>query len=230
MRRLFRAYPSTPIAQVAHRDGSERRVDVRADAAHGLAGASRRRFLRRSGAGVSAATLLGAGITCGLSGGLISVARADVPMEDRHLRMVNDHTGERLDIVYFTRGMYIDESLDAISHLMRDRRANEERRMDLPLLDALARLHGTLGTDEPIHLLSGYRTPATNAKLRRRSKGVAKYSLHMEGRAADIHVPGIPTRDLQAAALALQVGGVGFYKSSGFVHLDTGRLRHWERG
>ena len=179
----------------------------------------RRSFLRRAGAGIGAAALLGAG-------GMAGVARAEVP-EERRLRMVNDHTGEHLDIVYYTHGMYVDESLAAIDHLMRDRRANEERVMDRHLLDDLVRLHASLGTEEPLHLLSGYRTPATNAKLRKRSKGVAKYSLHMEGRAADIHVPGIRTRDLHEAAVAMQAGGVGYYRRSGFVHVDTGRVRQW---
>ena len=102
--------------------------------------------------------------------------------------------------------------------------------MDRVLFDSLSRLHASLDTDEPLHLLSGYRTPETNAKLRQRSKGVAKFSLHMEGRAADIYVPGVPTRTLQQAALSMQAGGVGYYGRSGFVHIDTGNVRHWERG
>jgi len=200
---------------------------------------ARRRFLGRAGAGLGAVGLpavgaggLGAaGIGAAGIGALLGAApaRAALPVE-RRLNLVNSHTWERLDIVYFTRGMYIDESLVAIGHLMRDHRANEERIMDPRLLDDLVTLHASLDTDEPIHLLSGYRTPETNAKLRKRSKGVAKYSLHMEGKAADIHVPGVATRELRKAALAMRAGGVGYYARSGFVHIDTGAVRNWERG
>lgn len=198
---------------------------------------SRRAFLGRTGigaagVGLGTATRLGGGLGGGLGAAALlgaAPARAALPAE-RRLSLVNDHTWERLDIVYFTHGMYIDESLAAINHLMRDHRANEERVMDPRLLDDLVTLHASLGTDEPIHLLSGYRTPATNARLRKRSKGVAKYSLHMEGKAADIHVPGVSTRQIQKAALAMRAGGVGYYKRSGFVHIDTGAVRHWERG
>ena len=210
---------------------------------------SRRAFLGRAGAGAAGLGFGAAGVEAaavgaiGLDGAAVGAAglgagallaaapaRADVPSADRRLSLVNAHTGELLDIVYFTHGMYIDESLAAINHLMRDHRANEERIMDPHLLDDLARLHASLGTDQPLHLLSGYRTPATNARLRKRSKGVAKYSLHMEGRAADIHVPGLSARQIQEAALAMRSGGVGYYARSGFVHIDTGAVRHWERG
>ena len=180
---------------------------------------ARRSFLRK--AGVGAVTMLG-------TGGIASVSAA-LPA-DRRLRLFNAHTWEEIDLVYFTHGMYIDESLVAISHLMRDHRANAERPMDPKLLDDLVRLHASLGTDEPLRLLSGYRTPETNARLRARRKGVAKFSLHMEGRAADIHVPGVSTQQLFEAALAMRAGGVGYYKSSGFVHVDTGLVRNWARG
>lgn len=209
--------PSRPLTPLMNRDTGERRAPPE------VAGPldARRAFLRRAGAGLGAAALVG--------GGLPLAARAALPTE-RRLSLVNAHTWERLDVVYFTHGMYIDESLAAVSHLMRDHRAGEERLMDPRLLDDLVRLHASLETEEPLHLLSGYRTPATNAKLRMRSKGVAKYSLHMEGRAADIYVPGVPTEELQRAALDMRAGGVGYYKSSNFVHIDTGEVRHWERG
>ena len=177
---------------------------------------SRRAFLRRAGVGLGSVAALGSGL-----------AFADVPSPDRRLRVLNDHTGEWLDIVYHAKGRYLDEALVEINHLMRDHRAEQERVMDPYLLDDLARLHGGLGTDEPLHLLSGYRTPETNARLRKRSSGVAKYSLHMEGRAADIYVPGVPTKTLHERAVAMQSGGVGYYGRSGFVHVDTGRIRRW---
>ena len=146
---------------------------------------------------------------------------------ERRLRLVNAHTREKLDVVYMTRGHYIDESLESIAHLMRDHRAERERAMDRGLLDILSHIQVALDVDEPLRVLSGYRTPETNAALRKRSNGVARYSLHMEGKAADIHVPGVKTRELQAAALELGAGGVGYYGRSGFVHVDTGRVRRW---
>lgn len=180
---------------------------------------ARRRFLREAGVGLVATV-----------GAASSPARAAIASGQRRLRILNDRTGESLDIVYALRGMYIDESLARINHLMRDHRAGRSRVMDPKLIDDLVRLHASLGVAEPLHLLSGYRTPETNARLRRRSKNVAKYSLHMEGRAADIYVPGVPTRELQRAALAMRAGGVGYYARSAFVHIDTGDVRHWERG
>ena len=146
---------------------------------------------------------------------------------ERRLHLVNDHTRERLEITYVTRDLYIDESLESIAHLMRDHRAEEQRDMDIALLDTLFLLQQRLDVDEPLHILSGYRTPATNAALRKRSSGVARHSLHMEGKAADIHVPGIKTSDLRSAALGLHAGGVGYYRNSGFVHVDTGVVRSW---
>lgn len=182
-----------------------------------------RRHVLRGVAGLFAGAMLGS-----LASG--TEALAEVPEADRRLALINAHTWERLDVVYFSQGRYDEDALTRINELMRDHRADKARIMDRGLIDDLVRLHATLDTEEPIHLLSGYRTPETNARLRKRSMGVAKYSLHMEGRAADIHVPGIGTRALQQAALAMQSGGVGYYRRSGFVHLDTGRIRHWERG
>ena len=178
---------------------------------------SRRTFLRQSIGLTLAAT------TVGQSG----LSLASLP--DKRLRLINDHTWEKLDIVYWTHGVYIDESLIAINKLMRDHRANEIKAMDIKLIDQLHRLQNQFDTHENLHILSGYRTPATNAKLRKRSSGVAKYSLHIEARAADIYIPGIKTRTLQKTALAMQSGGVGYYGHSGFVHIDTGRVRHWEQ-
>ena len=145
----------------------------------------------------------------------------------RRLALVNDHTGERFDGVYCVRGVYDADRLKELRHVMRDHRAELEHDMDPALLDTLVRLQARLDTDEPLHLLSGYRSPATNAKLRKRTSGVAKYSLHMEGRAADIHVPGTSTRALREEAVALAAGGVGYYSRSGFVHVDTGQVRTW---
>jgi len=168
----------------------------------------------------TAEALLAAGWTEIRPGGL-------EPPKRRSIRLVNAHTWEDLDIVYLTRGVLIDESLQAISQLMRDHRADKSIPIDPALIDELYMVHASLGTDEPLHILSGYRTPETNAKLRKRTRGVARFSLHMEGKAADIYVPGIKTLELQQAALALKVGGVGYYSKSGFVHVDTGDVRRW---
>lgn len=181
---------------------------------------TRRQFLGRS--------LAVAGACAGVLGSGSALA-AMPKRKTRTLRMVNAHTWEKLDIVYYINGMYIDESLQKIDYVMRDRRVGATHKMDTHLLDDLVRLHESLGTEERIHLLSGYRTPQTNAALRARSSGVAKYSLHMEGKAADIYIPGIETRTLQLAALDMHSGGVGFYEKSHFVHIDTGRVRNWER-
>lgn len=201
---------------------------------------ARRGFLKRGGAlGLQGALLSGAGT--GISTGLVSllapgrvVAKTSAtgkasldPMTRRRIHLVNAHTWDDLNVVYFTQGIYIDENISQLNHLMRDRRANKTTQMDTGLYDQLLRLQMVLGTKEPVHVLSGYRTPETNAKLRRRSKGVAKFSLHMEGRAADIYIPGISVHDIQHAALSLGAGGVGLYSKSNFVHMDTGTIRKW---
>ncbi len=216
---------------------------------------TRRAFLRRSAAGMAgAAGLVAARGALALPDGWQAVPGTDptgaagsvtartVPMPSapigpshpaddakglRRLSLVNDHTGERFDSVYCVRGTYEPDRLQELRHVMRDHRAGLEHDIDPALIDLLARLHARLDTDEPFHLLSGYRSPATNARLRKRSSGVAKFSLHMEGRAADIHVPGVSTRTLREEAMALAAGGVGYYSRSGFVHVDTGQPRTW---
>ena len=149
------------------------------------------------------------------------------PMMSRRLHLVNEHTGDDFDVVYYTHGIFVNENVSLLNRLMRDRRANEATQMDTTLYDQLFVLREELGTDEPLHILSGYRTAETNAKLRRRSKGVAKYSLHMEGRAADIYIPGYSAKTIQKTALSMAAGGVGLYSRSNFVHIDTGSVRHW---
>lgn len=185
--------------------------------------AERRAFLRQT---VKATTLAGA---CAVSSNVAFASALTAPIHgpDRRLRLVNAHTWEKLDLVYWSQGEYIKENLREISHLMRDHRANESIEIDTRLIDNLHSLYKLLDTNERIHVLSGYRTKATNAKLRKRSNGVAKYSLHMEGRAVDLSVPGRHAKDIREAALSLKAGGVGYYASSGFVHIDTGNIRSW---
>jgi uncharacterized protein YcbK (DUF882 family) len=144
---------------------------------------------------------------------------------DRAIAFRHTHTGERLEIVYFARGGYLPAALARIDWLLRDFRTGEARRMDRQLLDGLHALSASNGGE--FEVISGYRSPKTNARLHRASSGVAVHSLHLEGRAIDVRLAGMPTARLRDAALALALGGVGYYPKSDFVHLDTGRVRHW---
>ena len=146
---------------------------------------------------------------------------------DRKLAFLNLHTGEKVDTVYWSQGDYLSDGLTQINYVLRDFRANEIKEIDRRLLDLLHRLHTQLETSEPFHLISGYRSPTTNAMLAAHSEGVARHSLHLEGKAADIRVPGRDLSTLHQSAVALQGGGVGFYPSSNFVHVDVGRVRYW---
>lgn len=147
---------------------------------------------------------------------------------DRKLKLINDHTLEKLDVVYWSKGEYLKDGLKEINHLLRDHRANKEIAMDVQLIENMQAIYSLLETKERIHVLSGYRTKETNQKLRSRSNQVAKYSLHMEGRAIDHYIPGTSTKQLQQAAISISAGGVGYYPSSGFVHIDTGTVRAWD--
>jgi uncharacterized protein YcbK (DUF882 family) len=149
---------------------------------------------------------------------------------ERVLSFFNTHTGERLKTAYCCGGIYQPAALKDINHILRDFRANEIKTIDPKLLDLLHELGGTLETDQPFHIISGYRSPRTNALLRERggaTTGVASHSLHMDGKAIDIRVPGVQLDHLRAAARSLKIGGVGYYPASNFVHVDTGRVRHW---
>ena len=147
--------------------------------------------------------------------------------EARTLKLKNLHTGEKVNTTYWEHGEYLVDGLAEIYFLMRDHRANQVAAMDLTLLDELHRIQQTLETQQEIYLVSGYRSPATNNKLRRNNEGVAKHSYHMQGRALDFRIPGIRNSHLHKATLASSDGGVGYYPNSGFIHLDTGRKRNW---
>ena len=149
---------------------------------------------------------------------------------ERGLSFVHTHTGERLSTAYVTGGEYVAPALKDINVLLRDFRANKVKAIDPGLLDLLFQLNDELGTDQPFHVISGYRTPETNNMLQERggsSSGVATHSLHMDGKAIDIRVPGIKLAHLRDKAKALKIGGVGYYPGSNFVHVDTGRVRYW---
>jgi uncharacterized protein YcbK (DUF882 family) len=145
----------------------------------------------------------------------------------RALRFAHIHTGEKLTVEYFTGGNYLPDALGAVNHLLRDFRTGDEHVIDPKLLDLLHRLTAETGTGKPFEVISGYRSPATNAMLRSHSEGVASHSLHMEGQAIDIRLADLRLPALRDAARSLRLGGVGFYPASNFVHVDTGRVRTW---
>jgi uncharacterized protein YcbK (DUF882 family) len=145
----------------------------------------------------------------------------------RRIKMYSGRTGENLDMIYWVDGDYIREALTEINHFMRDWRSDETVRMDARTVDIMAASHSLLGVKEPYMLLSGYRSPATNAMLRRRSKGVARNSLHMKGQAADLRLASRSVNQMARAASSCSAGGVGRYPKSNFVHMDCGPIRTW---
>lgn len=145
----------------------------------------------------------------------------------RRLAFTNLHTGESLDCCYFEGEAYNPEELARIAKVLRDHRSGDMHPIDKRLLDTLHRLRGALDTNQPFHVISGYRSPVSNAKMAAASNGVAKKSLHMDGMAIDIRIPGVDLKHLHKAAKALQMGGVGYYGDSNFVHVDVGRVRYW---
>lgn len=155
---------------------------------------------------------------------LASLATA---LEQRSVSFVHTHTGEKLAATYFRAGAYDPQNLARVNHLLRDFRSGEVAAMDTGLLDILYDLQVLANKDSTFEIISGFRSPQTNAKLRSKSGGVAEKSLHMQGKALDIRFTGFPTKKLREYALGLKRGGVGFYASSDFLHVDTGRVRFW---
>jgi uncharacterized protein YcbK (DUF882 family) len=145
----------------------------------------------------------------------------------RSLRFVHTHTGETLTAAYFDGSAYDEASLNDVNHLLRDFRTGESHLIDPQLLDILYDLQVRADHDAPFEVISGYRSPATNAMLHRNSSGVAEHSQHLSGKAIDVRLGGFSTRLLGEHARALARGGVGFYAISDFVHVDTGRVRYW---
>lgn len=165
-----------------------------------------------------------AGAAALLPFGALAARPGDAPLI---LSFLNRHTGESLELPYRTATGYFPENLAAIDYLLRDLRTGEVHPIDPQLLDFVYALRERLDTSEPFHVISGYRSPATNAALARLGRGVARNSLHVHGMAIDFRVPGRRLRDVRGAALALKGGGVGYYPKTGFVHLDVGRVRRW---
>ena len=175
---------------------------------------SRRRFLQ-----------LGLGTTASLA---MPSAFANILAEpERKLALLNLHTGESINATYWAEGQYQTSELHAISRVLRDHRTGDSYDMDNNLIDMLNLLHHKVDGKQEFHVISGYRSPKSNAQLRKNSSGVAKKSFHMQGRAIDIRLPGRDLSALRSAALDLKTGGVGYYPKSGFIHVDTGHVRQW---
>lgn len=147
----------------------------------------------------------------------------------RRIRMYSGRTGEMVDTIYWIEGDYIPEAVKEINHFMRDWRSGDTVRMDMRMVDIAAAAHRLMDVSEPYMLLSGYRSPKTNAMLRARSSGVAKNSLHLKGQAADLRLSSRSVGQMYKAAMACEAGGVGRYSRSNFVHMDCGPVRHWGR-
>ena len=145
----------------------------------------------------------------------------------RRIRMYSGRTGESLDTIYWIEGEYIPEALKEINYFMRDWRSDEVMKMDARTVDIAAAAHRLMDVNEPYMLLSGYRTPKTNAMLRESSRGVARNSLHMKGQAADLRLKSRSVGQMYKAATACAAGGVGKYSRSNLVHMDCGPIRHW---
>ncbi len=154
-------------------------------------------------------------------------ARSQANGVERVLSLCHQHTGEKLKVVYKADGQFVAENLHRIDRVMRDWRTDEVKPIDPALLDLIWDLQRKLRSSGPIGVLSGYRAPATNAMLRRKSEGVAKNSFHIKGRAIDLQIGGRTCRQVRDAAIALKRGGVGYYPVSQFVHIDTGAPRSW---
>ncbi|WP_116131918.1 DUF882 domain-containing protein [Tropicimonas sp. IMCC34043] len=182
-----------------------------------LRGLSRRGILR-----AFAATAVAAAPTFSNAAGFLR-GGGDI----RRLKMYNGRTGESLDTIYWIEGNYIKDAKKEIDLFFRDWRRNEVKTIDFRTLDIMAASHNLMDTSEPYMLLSGYRSPQTNAMLRARSGGVAKNSLHMKGQAGDLRMSSRTIYQMAKAAQSCQAGGVGTYRGSNFVHMDCGDTRTW---
>lgn len=145
----------------------------------------------------------------------------------RRIRMYNGRTGESLDTIYWIEGQYLADALNEINFFMRDWRSNDVKAMDARNIDIMAAAHALMDASEPYTLLSGYRSPATNAMLNSRSSGVASNSLHIKGQAADLRLQSRSISQMASAAEACRSGGAGRYRGSNFVHMDCGPVRTW---
>lgn len=163
----------------------------------------------------------------GLSSRTVSAAFEPRKAAVRELSFHNSHTGESLKAEYWSEGAYLPDALADINHILRDYRNDQVLPIEPRLLDLLHVLRNTIDTTRPFQIISGYRSPATNAFLAANSDGVAKASLHTQAKAIDLNVEGVSLSELRHAAISLRGGGVGYYPDSNFVHVDIGRVRTW---
>jgi uncharacterized protein YcbK (DUF882 family) len=180
-------------------------------------------FKRIFFAGAAAFALLAAS----LSASAADVSKVASPTQYR-LRLYNLHTDERIDVVYRVGNRYLPGAVAELDHFLRDHRTGAEKAYDVREFDLLHDLMARLGRpDSEIDIVCGYRTPETNTYLREHTQGVALHSEHIQAKAIDIRVPGVPTAEVRDAAMAMHRGGVGYYAQSNFVHVDVGPIRHW---
>ena len=187
-----------------------------------MAESNRTGLSRRALLGAFAATAITAAPTYSKAAGFLR-GGGDI----RRIRMYSGRTGERIDMIYWIDGDYLKDAVKEINHFMRDWRTDQVKPIDLRTIDIMAAAHNLLDVNEPYMLLSGYRSPQTNAMLRARSRGVAKNSLHMKGQAADLRLASRSVHQMAKAAMACRAGGVGRYSRSNFVHMDCGEVRSW---
>jgi uncharacterized protein YcbK (DUF882 family) len=173
--------------------------------------------------------LLGLGLAAAASSMMVPAAAfaSSGPSGDRTLAFYNTHTDEKLKATYFRGSSFDKGALKDINHILRDFRTGDVFAMDLKLLDLLTELHWKTGSKQPFQIISGYRSPKTNSMLNAESSGVAKRSMHLDGKAIDIRLSDVKLKTLRDTAISLKRGGVGMYTASNFVHVDTGRVRYW---
>jgi uncharacterized protein YcbK (DUF882 family) len=152
---------------------------------------------------------------------------SQMALPSREISLLNIHTGEKLSVEYCAEGEYYSEALQEINHILRDFRTGEIKPIEPRLLDLLHAITSKIKPGSQIHIISGYRSAATNLSLAKKSGGVAKHSLHMDGKAIDLRIPGCDLSNLRQVARGMKSGGVGYYAKSNFIHVDTGRVRFW---
>jgi len=173
---------------------------------------------------------LGMGLTASVAATSLAPSVFAAAPSQRRLALHNLHTNESLEAVYWQNGRYVPGELSAVNHVLRDFRSGDTHPMDPRLLDLLNDVALRVQTRGPFHVISGYRSPTTNAMLHSHSNGVAKKSLHMQGLAIDIRLPDVDLARLHKTALSLGRGGVGYYPGDNFVHVDVGPVRQWQGG
>ena len=181
--------------------------------------------IRKAAISAAVAAVLGTGVFLNWNGTALSGG------ETRSISLYHVHTKESITITYMKDGKYIPSAMKKLNYFLRDWRRNEVIAISPRTIDLMWELHADLGSKRPVHIVSGYRSPRTNAFLKKIGRNVARKSQHMVGKAIDIYFPDVPTQKMRNSALVRQVGGVGYYRSgggpTGFLHIDSGRVRHW---